>query len=133
MLHPPCDLRRRLPGTLRASHGWPSRRRRAPQTTRSERTGYSVSLLPAHDVRPYVRRNKTDRADAAGLLEAARCGDIHPVPVKTTDQQSVQAMHRVREHFKAQRRIGSMAKVPIWIMHRRRRLPSQPPLESLQQ
>ena len=36
--------------------------------------GHAVRLLPARDVRPYVRRNKTDRADAAGLIEAARCG-----------------------------------------------------------
>jgi len=70
---------------------------------RFERGGNAVLLLPAHDVRPYVRRNKTDRADAAGLLEAARCGDIHPVPVKTVVQQGVQAMHRVREHLKQQR------------------------------
>ena len=34
------------------------------------RLGHAVRLLPAHDVRPYVRRNKTDRTDAAGLLEA---------------------------------------------------------------
>src|SRR5688572_33239077 len=32
--------------------------------------GHQVRLLPARDVRPYVRRNKTDRADAAGLVEA---------------------------------------------------------------
>ena len=41
---------------------------------RLARLGHSVELLPAPHVRPYVRRNKTDRADAAGLLEAARCG-----------------------------------------------------------
>jgi len=70
---------------------------------RFERDGFKVTLLPAHDVRPYVRRNKTDRADAAGLLEASRCSDIHPVPVKTVAQQGVQAMHRVREHLKVQR------------------------------
>lgn len=74
---------------------------------RFSRTGHTVSLLPARDVRPYVRRNKTDRADAAGLLEAARCGDIHPVPIKTIDQQAVQSLHRVREHFKVQR-VASM-------------------------
>ena len=47
------------------------------------RSGHRVELLPAHDVRPYVRRNKTDRADAAGLLEAARCESIRSAPVKT--------------------------------------------------
>ena len=70
---------------------------------RFQRTGHRVELLPAHDVRPYVRRNKTDRADAAGLLEAARCGAIQAVPVKTPQQQGVQGLHRVREHLKAQR------------------------------
>ena len=68
-----------------------------------QRGGHRVDLLPAHDVRPYVRRNKTDRADAAGLLEAVRCGSIRPVPVKTPEQQGIQALHRVREYHKAQR------------------------------
>ena len=36
--------------------------------------GHAVRLPPARDVRPYVRGNKTDRADAAGILEADRCG-----------------------------------------------------------
>jgi transposase len=67
------------------------------------RLGHTVVLLPAHHVRPYVRRNKTDRADAAGLLEADRCADIRPVPVKTPEQQSIQGLHRIREHHKAQR------------------------------
>ena len=39
---------------------------------RFRRLGHGVELLPAHDVRPYVHRTKTDRADAAGLWEAAR-------------------------------------------------------------
>ena len=70
---------------------------------RFQRLGHAVELLPAQHVRPYVRRNKTDRADAAGLLEAARCGDIRPVPVKTPEQQGTQGLHRIREHHKAQR------------------------------
>jgi transposase len=70
---------------------------------RFTRLGHAVELLPAHDVRPYVRRNKTDRTDAAGLLEAARCTSIRRVPVKTPEQQGIQALHRVREFHKAQR------------------------------
>ena len=70
---------------------------------RFQRLGHVVELLPAQHVRPYVRRNKTDRADAAGLLEAARCGDIRPVPVKTPEQQGTQGLHRIREHHKAER------------------------------
>src|SRR4249920_1121491 len=38
--------------------------------------GIEVILLPAHYVRAYVRRSKTDAADALALLEAARCADI---------------------------------------------------------
>ena len=70
---------------------------------RFQRLGHTVTLLPAHDVRPYVRGNKTDRNDAAGLLEAQRCGAIRPVPVKTPGQQGIQGLHRVREFHKAQR------------------------------
>ncbi len=40
--------------------------------------GIEVMLLPAHYVRAYVRRSKTDAADALALLEAARCADIVP-------------------------------------------------------
>src|SRR5215475_5032214 len=65
--------------------------------------GHSVRLLPARDVRPYVRRNKTDRTDVAGLLEADRCAQIDTVPIKSTAQQGTQALHRIREQLKAQR------------------------------
>lgn len=65
--------------------------------------GHTVRLLPARDVRPYVRRNKTDRTDAAGLLEADRCAQIEPVPIKSPEQQGVLALHRIRERLKAQR------------------------------
>jgi transposase len=65
--------------------------------------GHEVRLLPARDVRPYVRRNKTDRTDAAGLLEADRCGEIDSVPIKSPEQQGTLALHRIRERLKAQR------------------------------
>ena len=39
--------------------------------------GHRVVLLPPHAVRPYVLRNKTDRTDAKGMLEAYRNDDIH--------------------------------------------------------
>lgn len=70
---------------------------------RFERMGHRVTLLPAHDVRPYVRRNKTDRTDAAGMLEALRCAQIRPVPIKTPVQQGIQALHRIREQLKTGR------------------------------
>ena len=54
---------------------------------RIQACGHAVRLLPPRDVRPYVRGNKTDRADAAGLVEAARSPQISEVPVKTPRQQ----------------------------------------------
>lgn len=58
--------------------------------------GVDVVLLPAQYVRAYVRRNKTDRADAIALLEAGRAPDIRPVRIKSVEQQSLQAIHRTR-------------------------------------
>jgi transposase len=65
--------------------------------------GHDVRLLPAQYVRAYVKRNKTDRADAAALLEALRCADIRPVPVKTLEQQQVLALHRLRSQWMSTR------------------------------
>jgi transposase len=58
--------------------------------------GIEVKLLPAQYVRAYVKRNKTDAADAAALLEAARASDLRPVRVKSVEQQALQGMHRIR-------------------------------------
>ncbi|MFV8834333.1 IS110 family transposase [Aquisalimonas sp. APHAB1-3] len=67
------------------------------------RQGFTVRLLPAQYVRPYRRRNKTDRADAEALLEAARCGEILDVAVKTEHQQAIQGLHRIRSQWMAAR------------------------------
>jgi transposase len=58
--------------------------------------GIEVRLLPAQYVRAYVRRNKTDAADAAALLEAARACDLRPVRMKSLEQQALQGLHRIR-------------------------------------
>lgn len=72
--------------------------------------GLVVKLLPARYVRAYVKRNKTDAADAAALLEAARCGEIVPVRIKSVEQQCLQGLHRVRSGWMATRtaRINAM-------------------------
>lgn len=69
-----------------------------------------VRLLPGQYVRPYVRRNKTDRTDTEALLEANRCGGVDPVPVKTVEQQTLQVLHRVRTQWQGARtaRINTM-------------------------
>jgi transposase len=58
--------------------------------------GHTVELLPPHAVRPYVTRNKTDRTDAKGILEARRNEDIRLVPIKTISQQVIGSVHRFR-------------------------------------
>lgn len=61
--------------------------------------GHRVSLLPAQYVRPFVRRQKTDRTDATGLLDAVKADGIHPVAVKTVAQQELLALHRMRQQW----------------------------------
>jgi transposase len=52
------------------------------------RYGHRVTLVPPAYVRPYVRRNKTDRADAEAILETVRSGQVPSVPVKRVEQQA---------------------------------------------
>jgi len=69
-----------------------------------ERLGHHVVLLPPHLVRPYRRRHhKTDRADAKALLEAFRNQEIHPVPAKSVELQTLAALHRLRSGWLATR------------------------------
>ena len=65
--------------------------------------GHRAVLVPPHVVRPYVLRNKTDRTDAKGLLEAFRNEDVRPVPVKSETQQALGALHRLRSTWLATR------------------------------
>jgi transposase len=88
---PPCRIVMEACGT---AHPW-------ARTFQAQ--GHTVKLVPPQHVRPYVRRNKTDRADAATLLEADRCPAILPVPVKSEDQQGLQGLHRVRSAWMATR------------------------------
>src|SRR5260370_29801150 len=65
--------------------------------------GHTVVLLPPAQVRPYVVRNKTDRTDVRGMLEAHRNEEIRPVPIKTVEQQALASLHRVRSASVADR------------------------------
>lgn len=65
--------------------------------------GFEVVLLPPHYVRPYVRRNKTDRTDCEALLEALRCAGIHPVSIRSEEQQAIAALHTVRSQWMSTR------------------------------
>lgn len=61
--------------------------------------GHQVELLPAAQVRPFVRSNKDDAADARAIWLAAQQGDIRRVPQKSVQQQAVLALHRTRQHW----------------------------------
>jgi len=69
----------------------------------AQRHGHQVVLVPPHVVRPYVLRNKTDRADTKGLLEVFRNEEVHAVPVKSETQQALAALHRLRSTWLATR------------------------------
>lgn len=61
--------------------------------------GHQVELLPPREVRPFVRNNKDDAADARAIWLAAQQSDIRRVPKKSVEQQAVLALHRTRSHW----------------------------------
>jgi transposase len=65
--------------------------------------GHEVRLMPARYVKPYVKRNKNDAADAEAICEAVTRPTMRFVEVKTEEQQSVLMLHRTRQLFVRQR------------------------------
>jgi transposase len=65
--------------------------------------GHTVRLLPPQYVKPFVKRGKNDRNDAAAICEAGARPGIHPVPVKTIAQQAQGMVLKVRETLIGQR------------------------------
>jgi transposase len=61
--------------------------------------GHTVKLMAPQFVKPYVKSNKNDVADAEAICEAVSRPTMRFVPIKSIDQQSVLAMHRVRQGF----------------------------------
>ena len=58
--------------------------------------GHEVKLIAAQFVRPFVKTNKTDAADAQAIWEAAQRPEMRFVALKSEEQQSVLALHRIR-------------------------------------
>jgi transposase len=58
--------------------------------------GHQVQLMSPHLVKPYVKGNKNDANDAAAICEAVGRPSMRFVPNKSTAQQDVQALHRIR-------------------------------------
>ena len=61
--------------------------------------GHQVTLLHARYVRVYVRRNKTDSADADALIRASGDSELKPIAVKSVHQQALQSLHRIRAQW----------------------------------
>jgi transposase len=63
------------------------------------RLGHDVRLIAAQFVRPFVKSNKNDAADAAAIWEAAQRPGMRFVAVKTEHQQAMLALHRMRQQL----------------------------------
>ncbi len=61
------------------------------------RLGHRVRLMPAKDVKAYVKRNKNDAADAEAICEAVRRPTMRFVTIKTVAQQGRLMQHRTRD------------------------------------
>jgi transposase len=65
--------------------------------------GHEVRLMPPAYVKPYVKRGKTDAADAEAIAEAATRPTMRFVVIKTVDQQAVLMLHKTRDLLVRQR------------------------------
>jgi transposase len=65
--------------------------------------GHTVRLMPPAYVKAYVKRNKTDAADAEAICEAVSRPTMRFVPIKTPDEQAACMVLRTRELFVRQR------------------------------
>jgi transposase len=59
--------------------------------------GHSVQLIPPQYVKPFVKRNKNDAADAEAICEAMARPNMPSVPIKSVDQQAILSVHRARQ------------------------------------
>jgi transposase len=88
---PPCLIGIEACGT---AHYW------ARELTK---LGHQVRLMPAKDVKAYVKRNKNDAADAEAICEAVRRPTMRFVQIKSAGQQSRLMLHRARDLLMRQR------------------------------
>ena len=67
------------------------------------RLGHSVRLIPPSYVKPYVKRGKSDAADAEAICEAVTRPTMRFVEVKSREQQAILSLHRARDLIVRQR------------------------------
>jgi len=65
--------------------------------------GHDVKMMATQFVKPYVKTNKNDMADAEAICEAVTRPSMRFVPVKEVTQQDILSIHRVRERLVKQR------------------------------
>ena len=68
-----------------------------------QKLGHDVRLMPPAYVKPYVKRNKNDAADAAAICEAVTRPSMRFVAIKSEEQQGALMLHRTRELLIRQR------------------------------
>ncbi len=100
---------------------------------RLQAQGHTVRLMAPQFVKPYVKSNKNDAADAEAICEAVGRPNMRFVPIKNIEQQAALSLHRVRQGFIRERtalanRIrGLLAEfgliIPQGIHHIARRMP----------
>jgi transposase len=61
--------------------------------------GHTVRLMAPQFVKPYVKTNKNDAADAEAICEAVGRPNMRFVPIKNIEQQAVLSLHRARQGF----------------------------------
>ena len=61
--------------------------------------GHTVKLMAPQFVKPYVKTNKNDAADAEAICEAVTRPNMRFVPIKNANQQAVLSVHRARQGF----------------------------------
>lgn len=61
--------------------------------------GHTVRLMAPQFVKPYVKTNKNDMADAEAICEAVGRPNMRFVATKTVEQQAILSVHRARQGF----------------------------------
>lgn len=84
---PPCVIGMEACGS---AHHW-------ARTLKS--LGHDARLMSPQFVKPYVKSNKNDVADAEAICEAVARPNMRFVPVKSVEQQAVLSVHRARQGF----------------------------------
>ena len=64
-----------------------------------EKLGHEVRLIPAQFVKPFVKSNKNDAADAEAICEAMSRPSMRFVAIKSVEQQDIQSLHRIRSRL----------------------------------